>query len=218
MARRERGGAQVTGEANAPGRREVELGFMFDHSLMSQTARQALSGSATALALAQLLTELGVIDEHAFAERRSAIVAELRQEAEQDGLGLYLNHSVEDKYALTDLPQIDCSDRVRLCKAACCTYRFPLARQDVEEGVLQWELGRPYWNRQDSTGYCVHNDPAGRGCRVYDQRPAPCRVFDCRQDERIWTDFDGMVINPELEQNLAALRTGKSGRPDDNAG
>ncbi len=202
----------MSGEASSPERREVELGFMFDHSLMSQTARQALSGSAAALALAQLLVELGVIDEQAFAERRSAMVAELRQRAGQEDLGLYLNDSVQDKYVLTDLPEIDCSERVHLCKAACCTYRFPLARQDVEEGVVQWDLGHPYWNRQDATGYCVHNDQTGRGCRVYDQRPAPCRVFDCRQDERIWSDFDAMVVNPELEQNLHGLRRRKSAR------
>jgi Fe-S-cluster containining protein len=200
----------MTDEANAPKRREVELGFMFDHSLMSETARQALSSSTAALALAQLLVERGVIDEQAFAERRSAIAAHLQEKAEREGLGLFLNHGDEDKYALTELPQIDCSERVHLCKAACCTYRFPLARQDVEEGVVQWDLGRPYWNRHDATGYCVHNDPEGRGCRVYDQRPAPCRLFDCRRDKRIWADFDAKVINPELEQNISMLRGGES--------
>ena len=196
----------MTDVGNAPERREVELGFMFDHSLMSETARQALSGSTAALALAQLLVERGVIDEQAFAERRSTIAAELQEKTQRTGPGLFLNDGGEDKYALTELPQINCSERVQLCKAACCTYRFPLARQDVEEAVVQWELGRPYLNRQDATGYCVHSDPAGRGCRVYDQRPAPCRVFDCRQDERIWSDFDAMIVNPELEQKLATLR------------
>lgn len=142
----------MTAEANPPERREVELGFMFDHSLMSETARQALSGSSAALALAQLLIERGVIDEQAFAERRSIIAAGLQQKAERNGLGLFLNHGDEDKYALTALPQINCSERVHLCRAACCTYRFPLARQDVEEGVVQWDLGRPYWNPSRRNG------------------------------------------------------------------
>lgn len=48
----------------------------------------------------------------------------------------------------------------------------------------------------------MHSDPQGRGCQIYDHRPAPCRVFDCRGDPRIWTDFDAMSVNPELEQNL----------------
>lgn len=194
-------------------RREVELGFMFDHSLMSETARQALAGSAAALALAQLLVEHGVIDEQSFAERRAAIAAELREEAESEGPGLFLDSREEDKYGLTELPEINCSERVHLCKAACCTFRFPLARQDVEEGVAQWDLGRPYVNRQDGTGYCVHSDPNTRACRIYEQRPATCRVFDCRQDERIWTDFDAMVVNPELGQNLAARAASRPPQP-----
>jgi Putative zinc- or iron-chelating domain len=74
---------------------------------------------------------------------------------------------------------------------------------------VQWDLGRPYWNRGDETGYCVHSDPEGRGCRVYEHRPGPCRVFNCRRDERIWADFDAMVVNPDLERNLAALRRGE---------
>jgi len=202
----------MTDDAGGPAGREVELGFMFDHSLMSQTARQALSGASTAVALAQLLVEHGIIDEESFAERRATIAAEFRDTLEQEGLGLYLNRGDEDKYALTDLPQIDCSERVHLCKAACCTYRFPLARQDVEEGVVRWDLGRPYWNRQDEDGYCTHHDPVGGGCHVYDKRPGPCRVFDCRHDKRIWADFDGRVINPELEERLAELRGSANGQ------
>ncbi len=198
---------------NAPKWREVELGFMFDHSLMSETARQALSASTAALALGQLLAERGIIDEQDFAERRSAIAAELRQEVEEGGLGLFLNHNDQDKYELTDLPQIDCSERLHLCKAACCTFGFPLSRQDVEEGIVRWNLGRPYWNRQDATGYCVHNDSEERGCQVYSHRPAPCRVFDCRRDKRIWADFEAKVVNPELEQILASRSDARQDQP-----
>ena len=69
---------------------------------------------------------------------------------------------------------------------------------------MQWDLGRPYWNRRDETGYCVHNDGETRRCRVREHRPGTCRLFDCRRDERIWQDFDAMVVNPDLERNLAA--------------
>lgn len=189
----------------------MELGFMFDHSLMSETARQALRASTAALALAQLLVEEGVIDEEAFAERRSAIASELQEQVGRTGVGLFLNDAHEDKYALTQLPQINCAERIHLCKAACCTFRFPLSRQDVEEGTAQWDLGRPYWNRQDTDGYCIHHDPEGGGCRIYEHRPGPCRVFDCRNDKRIWSDFEAMVVSPELEQNLTASRLSHPG-------
>jgi hypothetical protein len=201
----------MTDHTDEPARRELERGFMFDHSLMSQTARQALAGASSALALAQLLVERGVIDEQAFADRRQAIATDFQAAAEKEGLGLFLNHGHPDKYELPDLPQIDCAARVDQCRAACCTYRFPLTRQDVEEGVVQWELGRPYWNRQKDDGYCAHHDPAHGGCRVYDSRPAPCRVFDCRNDERIWSDFDARIVNPDLHDRLAALRGADGG-------
>lgn len=194
----------MTDLRDATERREVELGLMFGHSLASETARQALAGSTAALALAQLLVERGLIDEQEFAQRRAAIARALQEKEERDGVGLFIHQGDEDKYTLTELPQINCAERVHLCKAACCRLRFPLARQDVEEGVVQWELGRPYLNRQDATGYCVHSDPQGRGCQIYDRRPATCRVFDCRRDPRIWTDFDAMSVNPELEHNLSA--------------
>jgi hypothetical protein len=35
-------------------------------------------------------------------------------------------------------------------------------------------------------------------CTVYDARPVPCRGFDCREDKRIWRDFEGRVPNPAL--------------------
>jgi hypothetical protein len=35
-------------------------------------------------------------------------------------------------------------------------------------------------------------------CTVYDARPIPCRGFDCREDRRIWLDFEGRVPNPAV--------------------
>jgi Fe-S-cluster containining protein len=90
-------------------------------------------------------------------------------------------------------PQINCHERIHACKGACCALRFALSRQDVEEGVVRWDLGRPYLNRQAADGYCVHSDPTSRSCGAYAQRPAPCRIYDCRSDDRIWLDFDKMI-------------------------
>ena len=36
------------------------------------------------------------------------------------------------------------TDRVHLCKASCCRLPFALSRQDVEEGIVRWDLGQPY--------------------------------------------------------------------------
>lgn len=209
--------APVPGEAGpahgtirpAPGQaelsRQVELGFMFGHSLASETSRQTLSAATAAFALADLLIEKGWIKEEEYQARREAVHTLLIEEAEWNGLGLFLNEEPKDKYAVTALPQINCADRVQLCGAACCLLRFPLSRQDVEEGVVRWDLGRPYWNLRCADGYCVHHDRAARRCQVYASRPAPCRLYDCQHDQRIWLDFDAMVVNPELTTVLANL-------------
>ena len=52
---------------------------------------------------------------------------------------------------------------------------------------------------QDGAGYCTHLERAACRCTAYAQRPLPCRVFDCRNDKRIWLDFENGVINPNLE-------------------
>jgi hypothetical protein len=37
---------------------------------------------------------------------------------------------------------------------------------------------------------------------IYLQRPVPCRAYDCRDDKRIWTDFEKKVVSPELQTLL----------------
>jgi len=34
---------------------------------------------------------------------------------------------------------------------------------------------------------------------VCEHRSFPHRTFDCRNDQRIWLDFENKVINPDLE-------------------
>jgi hypothetical protein len=104
-----------------------------------------------------------------------------------------------DKYASDTVPvEIDCAARLPLCHAACCRLRVPLTRQDLDEGVVQWDADRPYLNRQRADGYCVHCDPVGHRCHVYERRPGLCRTYDCRNDRRIWIDFEGRIPNPAV--------------------
>ncbi len=182
--------------------RQTELGFMFDHSLLSELGRNLVASATSVYALAELLVEHGLIDATEYAVRREAVGKALAEQMAREGLTLALNEQHADKYALDDLPEIDCASRLHLCHAACCRLRFPLSRQDVEEGVVRWDLGQPYLNRRDDTGYCVHCDHQSHHCGVYANRPAPCRVYDCRADERIWEDFDAMVVSPDLQMLL----------------
>jgi Putative zinc- or iron-chelating domain len=193
-------------------RREVELGFMFDHSLLSETSRQTLDASTWAVAVGELLVERGLLDEESLRQRRQEVERALTNRIEERGLGLFVNDGAEDKYQIVSPPGINCAERISLCRAACCTYRFPLSRQDVEEGIAQWHFGQPYWNRVDERGYCVHHEQERGICSIYQNRPAPCRSFDCRNDRRIWLDFDAMVVNPELERRLEELARVRRGR------
>ena len=104
-----------------------------------------------------------------------------------------------DKYEMDGLgAEIDCESRLHLCGAACCRLRFPLTFQDIEEGVVQWQRDQPYMNRQREDGYCVHCSATSLRCQVYEQRPAVCRKYDCRQDPRIWSDFERRIVSPYL--------------------
>ncbi len=73
---------------------------------------------------------------------------------------------------------------------------FPLSYQDLDEGKVEWDYALPYLIRQGADRYCVHSHPETRGCTVYEQRPAACRTYDCRNDKRIWLDFEGRIPAP----------------------
>ncbi len=104
-----------------------------------------------------------------------------------------------DKYTVTPSTP-PCDELIPLCKARCCRLTFSLSTADLDEGVVRWDIGQPYLIRQRaSDGYCVHNDPDSRGCTVHAQRPRVCRVYDCRKDSRVWTDYDNRVPAPHFE-------------------
>jgi len=99
-----------------------------------------------------------------------------------------------DKHQVVS-PEIDCASRLPLCQARCCSFSFELTTQDLDDGV-RWEVDSPYLILHEQDGYCAHYQRAGGGCNIYDRRPAACRTFDCRQDARIWIDFDRRIPAP----------------------
>ena len=38
-------------------------------------------------------------------------------------------------------------------------------------------------------------DDAG-ACTAYDYRPSTCRTYDCREDRRVWIDFEARIPAP----------------------
>jgi hypothetical protein len=99
------------------------------------------------------------------------------------------------KYAVEG-PDIPCAELIPLCRARCCTFVFALSTEDLDEGVIRFDYGQPYMIRQRSDGYCVHND-AALGCTAHAQRPRTCRLYDCRDDKRVWIDYEKRIPAPQ---------------------
>jgi Fe-S-cluster containining protein len=171
---------------------DTERGLRFAHIMMMVEQSQGNEALAAIMALANLLAEKGIIGEEEFDEHRAraqeqvAGMSQPRVRLAQMG----------DKYTDEQTAEIDCAARIHLCHARCCTLNFYLTTQDLEEGVARWDYGNPYWIKRGEDGYCVHCDPSSRACTIHAQRPHVCRLYDCRQDKRIWIDFEARIPAP----------------------
>lgn len=120
----------------------------------------------------------------------------LGSKAQSQGPGRRVRlRQVIDKYAVVPA-DIDCGAKVAQCRARCCTFTFPLAQQDLDEGGVRWDVEDPYMIRRDADGYCSHLDRRTLACTIHARRPATCRQFDCRQDDRVWLNFDQSIPSP----------------------
>lgn len=123
------------------------------------------------------------------------LIAKLRKRVELSRKAPVLLSSIEDKYEVTGEP-IDCESRLPLCQARCCSFVVALSRQDIEGGQLTWELEHPYRLARGRDGYCTHLGRDDARCQRYEHRPATCRAYSCRTDQRIWLDFEARIPAP----------------------
>lgn len=178
-------------------RREVVDGLLYAHSRLNTNTGKTMEAASFLYALIELLTEKGVITVAELDERKRAVGQRLADQLRRGGDGVILQNPEYDKYTFQGA-EIDCAGRIALCKAACCRLPFALSKQDIREGLVRWDLGQPYMIAQDADGYCAHLDRSACACTVREHRPTPCRGFDCRQDKRIWADFERREINPQI--------------------
>lgn len=102
---------------------------------------------------------------------------------------------VDDKYSV-ESPDIDCASRIPLCGARCCSFDVALSKQDIVERKLPFVVERPYELPRDPvTKRCACMDDAG-ACTAYEVRPATCRTYDCREDRRVWLDYERRIPAP----------------------
>ena len=180
-------------------RDEIADGLMYSHSRENANTSKVLEVASFSYALIELLMERGLISVEELDQRKREVGQRLVEKFAEKGMGVALTDDAQDKYAYDRPVQIDCENRLALCRGACCRLRFALTVQDLEEGTVKWELGRPYMIRHQENGYCHHLDTETKGCGIYESRPIVCRAYDCSKDKRIWADFDNRIISPDLE-------------------
>ena len=177
---------------------ELANGFLYAHSRLNANTAKMLEAASFLYALVELLNEKGILTIEELDERKHIVGQRLVEQFKRDGNGVMLQDPEYDKYYFDQQVTLDCGDRVSLCHAACCRLPFALSKQDIREGIVQWDFGQPYLIAHDGNGACAHLDPETRHCTVWAQRPVPCRGFDCRNDQRIWLDYEHKIVNPEI--------------------
>jgi hypothetical protein len=150
------------------------------------------------------MQDKGLITFEELDDRQQVVRKRLVKKFAEQGMGVVvLQDFKQDKYKFKEEVEIDCNSRVHLCEAACCKLDLALSMQDIQEGIVKWELGRPYMIARDADGYCRHLDRTCKRCAVWPHRPIPCRGNTCRNDSRIWLDFDKRIVNPNLCELLS---------------
>lgn len=202
--------------------RQVERAGLFTHSALGRSHLRQRELESFVYGLIDVLLARGAITEDELSAAVAAVRAEIEASDEVGEPAVALR--IDDPAAAASPPiEVDCAARYHVCGAVCCKLDFALSHEEVERGVLRWDMGRPYVIRHEADGLCVHNDRATGHCGVYADRPLPCRRFSCASDGRIWKDFDAMELNDEwIDANLGdgaprllhAMLSATAPRPD----
>jgi len=171
--------------------RQVVRGNLFAHTALSRNADRIHETEAFVYGLVDVLIQKGLVTQ----EELLASVGNVRETMMERGQTLDPRIALRvDEAEDTEFRPVNCAERLPICKAVCCKLNFALSATEVEAGVVKWDLGTPYFIRQEASGYCTHLS-SGHECSVYADRPSVCRRYSCANDERIWSDFDNMVLN-----------------------
>ncbi|RPI75875.1 MAG: YkgJ family cysteine cluster protein [Desulfobacteraceae bacterium] len=183
---------------------EVADGLLYTHARLTYNIQHTLKNASFLYALIELLDEKKIITIEELEERKRKTAEQLIKRFEDSRIGLLYQEPEEDKYLFEPKETIDCEPRLPVCKAICCRIPFALSKQDVEERTIRWEFGRPYLIGHDDEGYCVHLDKKSYRCNIYEQRPVPCRGFNCKENERwsVWRDYEGSIMNPDFKEQV----------------
>jgi Fe-S-cluster containining protein len=196
------------GSTEQPDRVEKELlrGLQFANLLGSINQEQNTANTILLQSLVEVLIAKGVVHVHELEERKKAVAESLnKSNAETPHVQLV---ETPDKYEAEHEIVVNCVSCIDVCKMVCCKLWFVLSVQDLTEGVVKWNCGMPYSIAQNEDGFCLHLDHSN-GCTIYSNRPLVCRSYNCRNDRRIWVDFENKVLSPEAIEVLNHQKGGK---------
>lgn len=178
--------------------RQVERGSLFTHTALTEYAVRANETEAIVNGLVDYLVAHGLVESDALVAAIESARGAAAEHGELATAGVAIRQDGGEPAA-----PVDCEARLPICKAVCCRLRFALTVGEIESGPVKWDLGKPYYNRQDADGYCHRMDAGRCSCTVYADRPSVCRSYSCAGDARIWTDFDRMELNQAwIDANL----------------
>ncbi|SET51966.1 Putative zinc-or iron-chelating domain-containing protein [Nitrosomonas marina] len=184
---------------------QVVHGHLFTHTALTTQAMRINENESFLYGLIDFLIEKGIVEPDGL--KQAVNVVRQEQFTRRENLSLGVAIQVEADAQNSQSVQIDCQERLPVCKAVCCKLHFALTVEEIETGKIKWELGQPYYNRQHENGYCHKNNPADRCCDIYSERPTVCRNYNCAQDKRIWLDFEKQILNSKwINANLDRAR------------
>jgi Fe-S-cluster containining protein len=184
--------------------KDPSCGLLYTHTRINANTNKNLEAASFLYALIELLSEKGLLTIEELDERKRQVAERLVKRFVDSGMGLMYQDPEYDKYTFNLEAHVDCESRLHICKAVCCKLPFAFSKQDVEEGIIRWEIGRPYLIAHSDDGHCVHLDRDTYKCTVREHRTVPCRGFDCRDNEKwkIWVDYEKKIIDPELIERI----------------
>lgn len=179
--------------------RQIERGSFYTHSLVSQISDRLNEIEPFLYGLIDALVARGVLTQDDIVAAGARARDELTEHDEHMNPGLAIRVDGEAAGPVA----VDCARRLPICRSVCCKLSFALSVEEIESGGLRWDLGQPYFIRHEADGYCTHRQTSSGACTVYDRRPVVCKHYSCADDERIWKDFDAMILNTEwIDENL----------------
>lgn len=101
--------------------------------------------------------------------------------------------------------EVDCESLLPLCHGACCWLNVPLTVDEVKAGRFAINCEMPFFMVTHPSKQCLHH--ADDKCAIYKERPMVCRIYRCKGDRRVWTDFDRKIVGP-LPRRIESLRKG----------